>query len=508
MKRIILPVIIASVSLIIFGLCSKPFLGDEIYHFRFAKDAYNSNSRPVFDSQYGTSEMPTILYTSPPLWNLLLAILWKITGGISTCVAQCYQVIFYVIIIFVTYLIGRELYSEKEAKISSLLVATVPMILSFSIILYTDIPAVALSLVGILYTIKKKFLLAGLFWGFALLTKNNSAFFIPAIILLFLFVTDDKIITKLKNTFLIFSPFCILYFIDFRWRSSAFSNVSLGAIQGISPLKLSHETGIFGTWKAIISNLWFNRISPNTILLKAKSTEYLSSHLLNIKDMSMYLGIVLLILAILYLLRKKYEKKDMYLGVFIISYVISTFVLIGWNTDIRYFMPIVPLLCILFSKSITDIDNTWIKRLLICACIFQFIVTVPYVSYKRNITPQIEDAFNFIKNNIPVNSLLLYPEPNIQEYAQRKVIWSNFKPSTSLRNVFWPEDINTIKDAISSNNIDYIVIKKTRCYNDVELKHIGGYPNSFVKKLPNYEFVKLIFDNKEVAVWEIEKQYL
>lgn len=508
MKRIILPVVVASVLLIIFSLCSKPFLGDEIYHLRFAKDAYNSNSRPVFDSQYGTLKMPTILYTSPPLWNLLLALLWKITGGISTFVAQFYQVIFYVIIILFTYLIAEELYSEKEAKISSLLVATVPMILSFSIILYTDIPAVALSLVGIFFIIKKKFLPAGLFWSFALLTKNNSAFFIPAIISLLFFATDNKIIAKLKNALLTFMPLCILYYMDFWWRSNAFSNASIGVIQGISPLKLSHETGIFGTWKAIISNLWFSRISPKTFLDKLNPAEYLNSHLLNIKDLFMYLGIVLLILAILYILRKKYEKKDMYVGVFIISYLISTFVVIGWNTDIRYFMPIVPLLCILFSKSISDINNTWIKRLLICACIFQFIVTVSYVSYKRNITPQIEGAFNFIKNNTPVNSLLLYPEPNIQEYAKRKVIWSNFKPSTSLRNVFWPEDINTIRDTISSNNIDYIVIKKTRCYNDVEVKHIGGYPDSFVKKLPDYKFVKLIFDNKEIAVWKIEKQYL
>lgn len=492
-KKLLLLILIICFSLLILiaGLTSTPSLGDEIYHFRFAKDAYNSNSRPAFDSQYETLEMPTVLYTSPPFWNLLLAILWKITGGISFFVAQLYQVIFYVIVIIITYSIGGELYSEKEAKISSLLVAAVPMIVSFSILLYTDISASALSLVGLLLTLKKKFLIAGLIWGLALLTKNNAGFFIPAVIILIFFAMDCKIITKLKDAFLMFLPISILLFIDFKWRADAFSNVSIGAISNVAT----------GTISMVVSRVTLNMTNFET-------KEYLCSHLLNFKDLLMYFGVALIVLAIFYLLRKRYEKKDMYLGVFIISYVISTFVVIGWNTDIRYYMPIVPLLCILFSKSITDINNTWMKRLLICACIFQFMVTVSYVSYKRSITPQIEEAFNFIKNNTPVNSLLLYPEPNIQEYAQRKVIWSNFKQSTRPGNIFWPKDISKIKDAISLNNIAYIVIKKTRCYDDADVHHIGGYPISFVQKLPEYEFVKLIFDNKEIAIWEIQKKYL
>jgi hypothetical protein len=182
--------------------------------------------------------------------------------------------------------------------------------------------------------------------------------------------------------------------------------------------------------------------------------------------------------------------------------------MLGWNTDIRYFMPVVPLLCILFSKSLADINNAWIIRLLICAGALQFIATASYVYYQRSITPQLEEGFNFIKNNTPPDSLMLYPESNFQEYAQRKIIWSNFKQSTRPNNIFRPKDLNEITNAICLNNIDYIVIKKTRCYDDVEAHHIGGYPISFIQKLPEYEFVQLIFENKEIAVWKIEKQYL
>ena len=479
MKKIIVPVIMASALLIIFGVRSKPFLGDEIYHFRFAKDAYNSNSRPLFDSQYLTLEMPTILYTTPPFWSLSLAKLWKITGGISTFVAQFYQVIFYVIIIVSTHLIARELYSEKVAIISSLLVATVPMIVSFSIILYTDIPMIALSLTGLLFTMKKKYLLAGCFWAIALLTKYNAGFFLPAAALLLLFARDEKVLRKLKNTLFMFSPPCILLFLDHRWRSEVFPKASVGVLPNI----ISRVTSF-------------------------RTSEYLCSHLLNVKDLMMYLGIVFIVFTILYFLRKKYEKKDMYLGAFIISYSFSTFIMLGWNTDIRYFMPVVPLLCILFSKSLADINNAWIIRLLICAGALQFIVTASYVYYQRSITPRLEEGFNFIKNNTPPDSLMLYPESNFQEYAQRKIIWSNFKQSTRPNNIFWPKDLNEITNAICLNNIDYIVIKKTRCYDDVEAHHIGGYPISFIQKLPEYEFVQLIFENKEIAVWKIEKQYL
>jgi hypothetical protein len=479
MKKITVPVIIASALLITFGVCSRPFLGDEIYHLRFAKDTYSSNSRPIFDSQYGTRKMPTILYTTPPFWSLSLALLWKFTGGMSIFVAQFYQAIFYIIVIISTYLIARELYSEQVASISCLCVATVPMIVSFSIILYTDVPVIALSLTAIFFVIKKRYLIAGSFWAIALLTKYNTGFFLPAALLILLVEKDQPSVKKLKNSVLMFSPPCILFFLDHMWRSEMFPKTS-----------------------AVLLPKVLTRVAT------FKTSEYLCSHLLNLKDLMMYLGAVFMVVAVLYFLKKKYEKKDMYLGLFIISYILCTFVLLGWNTDIRYFMPAIPLLCILFTKSLTDINNEWTKRFLIYAGVLQFVATASFVHYVRNITPQLEEGFDFIRNHTPADSLVLYPEPNLQEYAQRKIIWSNFKQSTRPNNIFWPEELNEIRNAICLNDIDYIVIKKTRCYNDEAVRHIGGYPTSFVQKLPEYKFVKLIFDNNEIAVWEIEKQYL
>jgi 4-amino-4-deoxy-L-arabinose transferase-like glycosyltransferase len=495
-------------TLLLAGFCTKIYLGDEVYHFRFAKDAYNSHSRPVFDSQYGTSEMPTILYTSPPFWNLSLAILWKITVGLSVFVAQFYQVIYFAIIVATTYLIGKELYSEEEAKTSSLLAATVPMIVSFSIILYTDVPAAALCLSSLLFTIKKRYLVAGFLWGVALLTKNNSVFFIPGVIFFLFFSSGERFVTKLKNAFMLFMPLIIMFSLDFRWRLHSFSKNSIGVIQGITLADkaiLPDKTGIIQTLKAIIIDFWATRVVHNVSCPMTKTIENLNSRLLSIKDLLIYLGISFLVLAILYFFKKKYEKKDRLLITFIISYMICTFIAIGLNTDIRYFMPIVPLLCILVSKSLTDIKRAWVKPLLVCVCLFQFIVTVSYVSYKRNVTPQIEEAFEFIQNNTPADSLILYPEPNIQEYAQRKLVWSNLVHPTRPGNIFWPKDTKEIKNTIRLNEIDYIVIKKTRCYDDAEYRHLGGFPDSFVKRLPHYEFVRLIFDNKEVAIWQIKE---
>lgn len=519
MKKIVIPVTLVSLLLITIGICSKPFLGDEIYHFRFAKDAYNSNSRPVFDSQYGTMEMPTILYTAPPFWSLSLAGLWKITGGISTIVAQFYQVFFYVIIIVSTYFLAKELYSEKAAMISALLVATVPMMVSFSILLYTDIPVTALCLAGILFTIKKKYLLAGIFWSLAILTKNNAAFFLPAVILFLIYMKDCKCLVKLKNLFYMFLPICILSLMEFKWRLNAFLNSPIGIIQGISPKSISPEgvsgsgiieytnRGISLLGKAV-SSFFSDRLIPNITFFTKKPIEHLNSYSLDIRDLSMYLGVVLLVLSICYLVRKKYEKKDMSIGIFVMCYAISTFFVIGFNTDIRYFMPMVPLVCILASKSLVDCKAIWVKRMVVLVCICQLSAALAYVYQKREISVSIKEGFDFIKNNTPTDSLVVYPEANLQEYAQRKVMWTNSKRSASLRNLFWSDDINKIKSVICLNEINYIIIKKNRSYDDGHVRHLGGYPISFVKKLPDYEFLKLAFDNDEIAVWEVEAELL
>jgi hypothetical protein len=72
--------------------------------------------------------------------------------------------------------------------------------------------------------------------------------------------------------------------------------------------------------------------------------------------------------------------------------------------------------------------------------------------------------------------------------------------------LFWQANEKEAKNILLNiNKTEYIMIKKTRIYDDTKIRHKGGYPKSFIEKLPNFSFLKLIFDNKEISIWKVEE---
>jgi hypothetical protein len=109
------------------------------------------------------------------------------------------------------------------------------------------------------------------------------------------------------------------------------------------------------------------------------------------------------------------------------------------------------------------------------------------------------------------------------EATERRLIWSSFfyveqyilmnrYPEYQWwdmsRMFFWNPNIEDLKRSLRVNKVDYIVIKKTRVYDDSRVKHLGGYPKSFVQKMPGFAFLKLVFNNKGMSIWEVQKEVL
>ena len=90
-KKLFFLILFSSLLVLIAGLTSVPSLGDEVCHYRFAKDIFNAGRRAAFDSLYDSGSPPGYFYNSPPLWHILLASLWRLSGKISFPVAQFYH---------------------------------------------------------------------------------------------------------------------------------------------------------------------------------------------------------------------------------------------------------------------------------------------------------------------------------------------------------------------------------------------------------------------------------
>ena len=484
-----------SLGVIVVGLSSKLYLGDEVTHYRFAKGIFTQGERITFDPLFGKNYANQVDYLIPPLWHILLAFLWKIAGRISFPLAQVYHTIYYALLLFSTYRLGKEIYGEEEGKYSMILVGTLPMIVSFGILFYVDVPLAALTTLTFFLILKRKYLFAGIGFGLMLFTKwSGVAFGIPFVLTILFLNYKDKFLMKI----LIFSLASLIIILpDIYWREKHASKED----RWIGDTQTILKNFVFGVSNNI--NKWITPKRPSPKESVEKISYAHNSTFLSIKDHVKYFGVPLLSLLIIYLFKRKYLRKDGLLWMPIFFYFLFFILFFNIDADIRYLLPISPFLCVIASKGIVSWEKKRLKILFLVICLIQFLSVLGYVYSQRHITPAIQDGINYIKSNTPEDAIIMYPEYNLTEYTNRRIVWtSNF---LNLGNVFWGDDELT-KNLLIKNKIHYILIKKTNIYDDKERHHLRGYPISFTQRLYTSGFFELKFDDKEISLWELKRE--
>jgi 4-amino-4-deoxy-L-arabinose transferase-like glycosyltransferase len=488
-------ILLFSLGVMVVGLSSKLYLGDEITHYRFAKGIFTQGERITFDPLFGKNYANQVNYLIPPLWHILLAFLWKISGRISFPLAQVYHTIYYALLLFSTYLLGKEIYGEEEGKYSMILVGTMPMIVSFGILFYVDVPLVALTTLTFFLILRRKHLFAGLGFGLMYFTKwSGVAFGIPFLLGILFLNYKGKFLMKI----LIFSLASLMIILpDIYWREKHATKEEYW----IGNARTTLESFVSGVSSNI--NKWVTpkRHSPKESVEKVSYDH--NSTFLSIKDHVKYFGLPLLSLLIIYLFKKKYLKKDGLLWIPIFFYFLFFILFFNIDADIRYLLPISPFLCVIVSGRIVSWEKKRLKLLFLAICLFQFLSVLGFVYSQRRITPAIQEGINYIKGNTPEDAIIMYTEYNLTEYTNRRIVWtSNF---WHLGNVFWGNSELT-KSLLIKNNVHYILIKKATIYDDKERRHLRGYPLSFVRRLSASQYFELIFDSKELSLWKVKEE--
>ncbi len=526
MKKTLWILLSCSIGIIAVGLLSDLYLGDEIYHFRFARDIYRTGERVTYDPFFGKGFTLQTHYQIPPLWHLCLAFLWTVAGGVSFAVAQVYHALYFVLLLVAAYFLGKELYGEREAHYSLILAGTVPMIISFSILFYVDMPLTALTALTLLLILKKRHLGAGLGFGLMCFTKfNGFFFFFPFVGVIFYLNYRNRWLLKI----LAFSLASMLIIIpDLYWRETHFGTEShIGSLKNIMRnivyrgYERSRDIKIAlspGEKKSAQKKAEGIRPDPKEKAVgkpdpgrvdagqpdssRRKVILVYNSSFTNIKDNVKYFGLGLPFLLILYLMRRRFEKKDIVLWGPILFYFLLFLYFFKPSGDIRYLLPIAPLLCIVASKPLASWGNRKGVSVLLAICLIQFVSVLVYVYTQRQISPEMDRGIGYIKMHTPEDARIVYPEYNLTEYTNRRVVWTT--TFWDLGKVLWGSD-EMIRDALKKNHIRYILIKKTRVYDDKDIHHTGGYPKSFVDRLPGLSFLELIFENDELSLWRLEK---
>lgn len=494
-------ILIATFSAIVLfaGLASDLSVGDEVYHYRFAKLIYHTGQRPIVDSLYEPNDFLAIPFNSEILWPFLLSKLWSFSGGVSPIIAQIYQTVFYIILLCMTYLLAKDIYGEREALYSLILLVTTPMILAFSILFYLDIPATALILLCIFLIHRKRHCLAGISLAIACLTKRLPFFFVPGFLLFLIFRDNENIKEKVKKTGYFLIPAILIMLPDIYWRENAFNKVTTVIAES------GRDTT---TLQNIVQEIRRAPGIKDIVRQVTKSTKghdkistFYDAFLLNPSDMVRYLGIVLPLFVILYFVMRKRERKDIYFWVLIGSYIVGYLWIFGVS-DIRYLLPVIPLVVILASKVFVSLNKKW-RVLLLVLLLFQFVAALFYVTERRQITPEIREGFSYIRENVPKNALVMYPEYSILEYTNRKMAWNRL---SNFQRILWPHDKKELQHNMSLNHLDWIIVKKTRIYDDSKVHHFGGYPKSFIEQLEKSSFLEIVFKNDELAIWKVVRR--
>ncbi|MDI7260782.1 MAG: glycosyltransferase family 39 protein [Thermodesulfobacteriota bacterium] len=473
--------------IVINGMTTDVSLGDESHHYHFAQNIYEAGKRVAFSSLYESGNSPGFYYNTPPFWHLILAFLWKITGGISQAVAQAYHILFFVLLVWVVSLLTREVSGEEGRWLSALIMTTVPMVVSFSTLFYMDIPMTAMTTLSLYFIWKRRYMEAGVASGLAYFTKLNSVFFFPGFFLLIVWKERRRFWPLLKGLVFFIIPILIIYLYDSNWRKSNITS----QLNTIGWSNISIRLSMAGTgmrWR-----------------------EYLNSYLTNPLDIVKYFGFAFLFLLFFHFFRfRRWDLKGRILWVPVISYLILFIILFGIVTDIRYLIPIVPFLIALLTPSLVSLGKKW-KIVIVILCLIQFMSTSIYVYQQRQISPEIKEGFEYIKKNVPVDANILYPEENLLIYAERRVVWgavlfSRYEKKLGLDLLFWGKSTNEMNGILQYARVSHILIKKSRIYDDTNVHHSGGYPRSFVERLPHLEGWMKISENQEVSLWRRELQ--
>ena len=490
-KRIWIIPLLCSIALLLVGITTELYLGDEIVHYRFAKDIFSAGKRVTFDSLYGKEFSKQMQYMFPPLWHLLLAFLWKIVGGISFIVAQIYHILYYSLLLISTYLLGKKIYGEAEGRYSMIIVGTIPMITSFGILFYVDVPLAALTTLTFLLILKKRFIPAGFGFGLMYFTKLNGLVFgIPFFLTILFQNYRDKWLMKIIG----FSLAALTIILpDIYWREK---NVLEGAWLG------SNQKIVNVFVSEVSKNIkgWTNPIVQERILTQKDPKYGHNSTFLNIKDHIKYFGVSLLLFLILYLIKRKFLKRDFLLWMPILFYFLFFIFFFNIDGDIRYLLPISPFLSVIASRPISSWDKKPLKILILIICFAQFLSILVYVYSHRRIPPEIKEAIHYIKKNTPEEAIIIYVEYNLTEYTDRRIFWH-----WDLKKLFWEEE-EGIKSFLKKRGIHYLLVKKEKIYDDRDFRHLKGYPLSFINRLPTLGFFELLLDNKTVSLWKLRME--
>lgn len=374
----------------------------------------------------------------PPLLPVLIGFLWKI-GFSPIIAAKLIAVLFSLLAIFLTYKMGKELGGENTGLFAAVILCITPVFFVYSTLSLSGIPAAVLIISAILFAIRGKMILSGVFTGLAFLMRFPAGGILPTIMIVVFFHTLFSKVEGSKFLGRLISAFSISFMVLLGFLIIAIpflaANSFLLASDDITPA----QAAVMPFTKAI-----WHQGNP-AYLIRGTDTEskindllYYPENLMFDSDFSNPFLLFSLIGFVFYLFNKAFLRMEMNYVLTSLVLFLSYFTYIT-NKQIRFSFVFLPLICVFAGYGIGEIINRMkhnSDKRTVFAMICITIVIFTFYAF-----PRLDKLDYYFEHTILFDrlgsTLLEYDEimtsdPIISVVSNAKVQFHGFSPSETL----------------------------------------------------------------------------
>lgn len=168
-------IVIVLFSAIVFVLASIYHVsGDACWHISAARFIAEEKNIPLNEGL--GREIP---FWSPPLFHLVSAFIYQISGNAADTLVKFISPVFAVLTLIFTFLIVKRLFDEKIGFYTLLFLAFIPLFMDYSVFSYVESMLTFFVVLSVYFAIRNNLILASLAAGLGILTKYNALFIIP-----------------------------------------------------------------------------------------------------------------------------------------------------------------------------------------------------------------------------------------------------------------------------------------------------------------------------------------
>jgi hypothetical protein len=361
--------------------------------------------------------------------------------------------------------------------------------------MYTDMPAVALTMTSAALALAGWGLPAGIAFGLGFLCKKSVLFLLP-MLGLFLLRGCRRPRTPADDPAAPPQPAPLSR--SRRWRWAA-----MFVVQGA--LFLATAAAIYWPerqWLAANIPVQKTVTEKGYIwqrLFMIWTDEQLPSNMANPIDLLTHLGPVLIGVAGWYALRRRGRPVHRWVWVGVALGYVATVTMFSLNTDIRYALPLLPLVAIPLGGALSRLGDRRLAYLIVVACAVQFAGAGAVTMRRRRLAPETERAYANLREAIPPGSRVFHLEEAFMLHTRRAIVWMHLAdPDTGAEKgpqlLFWPEPDTDARvlDVLRHNGIDYLLIKTARITPETAWARVSNVPQHFIDRLDRMERVEQV----------------